>query len=151
MIYKTKYFGEIDCDESKLFHFRSGLPGFENEHSFLLIPFEGSSGSMFSLQSAVTPSLSFIVMDPFTLDPGYEPELSDSELRQLGADKWEDLTYGVLCASKTPASMSTVNLRCPIAIHLDTREGKQIVMDSTRYHMRHLLSEFGRQEESASC
>lgn len=151
MIYKTKYFGEIECDESKLFHFASGLPGFENETSFLLIPFEGSNGSMFSLQSTVTPTLSFIVMDPFSLDPTYEPELSASELRQLGVEKWEDLSYGVLCVSKTPASMSTVNLRCPIAIHLDTRECRQIVMDSTRYHMRHLLSEFGRQEEGSSC
>lgn len=151
MIYKTKYFGEIDCDESKLFHFRSGLPGFENEHSFLIIPFEESGGSMYSLQSAVTPSLSFIVMDPFTLDPSYEPELSPSMLRQLGAAQWQDLTYGVLCASKNPVSESTVNLRCPIVLHLDTRQGTQIIMDSNRYGMRHLLSDFSHQEDAATC
>ena len=151
MIYKTKYFGEVDCDESELFHFPLGLPGFEDEHSFLIIPFEDSNGNMFSLQSATTPSLSFIVMDPFTLDPTYEPELSASELRELGAAQWQELTYGVLCAPKNPISTSTVNLRCPIVVHLDTRQGKQIVMDSTRYQMRHLLSEFGQQEGHTSC
>ena len=149
MIYKTKYFGEIDCDESKLFHFPSGLPGFESEHSFLLIPFEESDGNMYSLQSATTPSLSFILMDPFTLDPNYSPELSPSELHQFEVEQWQELSFGVLCAIKSPVSQSTVNLRCPIAFHLDTRIGRQIIMDN--YNMRHLLSDFSHQGEEGTC
>lgn len=151
MIYKTKYFGEIDCDESELFHFKQGLPGFEDEHAFLLIPFEESGGSMYSLQSATTPNLSFIVMDPFTLDPGYEPELSHTDLRQFGVEQWQELTYGVLCASKVPVAASTVNLRCPVVMHLDTRQGKQIIMDTSRYGMHHPLSEFSHREDTSPC
>lgn len=151
MIYQTKYFGDIDCDESKLFHFSAGLPGFEEEHAFLLIPFEESGGSMYSLQSATTPALSFILMDPFTLVSDYEPELTPTELHQLGVTRWQELSFGVLCSFKTPVSKSTVNLRCPIALHLDTRQGRQIIMDSANYGMRHPISEFSRREEPSSC
>ena len=151
MIYKTQYFGEIECDESELFTFPAGLPGFEEEHAFLLIPFAESSGNMFSLQSATSPALSFIVMDPFTLDADYAPELTATELRQLNVEKWQDLSYCVLCAPRSPVGESTVNLRCPIAVNLNTRQGKQIVMDSPRYGMRHPLAQFSHREESSSC
>lgn len=151
MIFKTQYFGEIECDESKIFHFPSGLPGFEDERAFLLIPFEESGGTMFSLQSAVTAGLSFIVMDPFTLAPDYEPELTAADLRGLGVERWQELSYCVLCAFKTPVSSSTVNLRCPIALHLDTRQGRQIIMDTSRYGMHHPLAEFSRREETDPC
>lgn len=151
MIYKTQYFGEIDCDEAELFHFPFGLPGFENEHSFLLIPFDESGGTIFSLQSAATPALSFIAIDPFTLLPDYELELTDADLQRFGVKRWQDLSYCVLCSSKVPISESTVNLRCPVAIDLDTRRCEQIIMDTARYGMRHPLAEFNRREESSSC
>ena len=152
MIYQTKYFGEIECSEDKVFHFPSGLPGFEDEHTFLLIPFEGSHGTMFSLQSTTTPSLSFITMDPFSLLPDYQPVLSSSDLRQFDdAFRWDDLSYCVLCSVKNPVQESTVNLRCPIAIHLDTREAHQIIMDTDKYNMRHLLTEFSKTEEAETC
>ena len=151
MIYKTKHFGEIDRDESEVFHFKTGLPGFDSEHSFLLIPFAESGGSMYSLQSTTTPALSFIMMDPFMLAPDYEPELSPADLRTFGVEQWQELSYGVLCSAKVPANESTVNLRCPIAIHLDTHQGRQIIMDSSRYGMRHPLAEFSHREEQHSC
>ena len=151
MIFHTKYFGAIDCKEDELFEFPAGLPGFEEEHSFLLIPFEGSNGTMFSLQSAVTPSLSFVAMDPFSLTPDYTPVLSSFDLRNLNATQWQDLSYCVLCVVKNPASSSTVNMKCPIAIHLDERKAYQIIMETDQYGMRHLLTEFQNREESSSC
>lgn len=151
MTYKTQYFGEIECDESELFYFPAGLPGFETEHSFLLIPFAESGGTMFSLQSTTTPALSFIAIDPFALLPDYEPELSESDLHQFGVDQWQALSYCVLCSYKESIAESTVNLRCPIVIQLDTRQGRQIIMDTARYGMRHPLAEFSQREEQSSC
>lgn len=151
MIYQTKYFGAIDCDPDELFHFPAGLPGFESEHEFLLIPFEESGGGLYSLQSAVTPALSFFVMDPFVLVADYTPELTAADLQELGVSQWNELSYGVLCSFKSPAEQSTVNLQCPIALHLDTRQAKQIIMDAGRYQMRHPLSSFSQQEETSLC
>ena len=52
---QTKYFGEIDYEPSQALTFPNGLFGFEEERSFLLLPFEGSGGTMLCLQSTRWP------------------------------------------------------------------------------------------------
>ena len=151
MILQTKYFGEIEYEEGELIQFPNGLPGFEEEHAFLLLPFNGSNSSMFSLQSATTPSLAFVAMDPFLLDPNYEPVLSAADLRQCGVEGWQDLSYCVLCVVKEPASESTVNMKCPIALHLEERKAYQVIMETDDYGMRHPLVEFQQKWETSTC
>ncbi|MCM1440992.1 MAG: flagellar assembly protein FliW, partial [Roseburia sp.] len=82
----TKYFGEIEYDAGDAIAFPAGLFGFEEEHEFLLLPFEGSAGSLLCFQSTRTPALAFVAMDPFSLQPDYRPALSGAELRELGAE-----------------------------------------------------------------
>lgn len=148
---QTKYFGEIDYETSELIRFPAGLFGFDQEHEFLLLPFEGSYGNMLCLQSTATPMLAFVVLDPFSLDPNYTPEPTKEELNAFQVENNEALCYYVLCAIKNPVSDSTVNLRCPIVIHPETRVARQIILESGSYEMRHPLSEFNRSEEAASC
>ena len=145
----SKYFGEIEYESKDVIHFASGLIGFEEEQEFLLMPFDGSGGGMLCLQSVKTPALAFVVLDPFTLKPDYDPVLETGELRQLGVSEVGDLGFYVLCAVKNPVSASTVNLKCPLVIHPETRQARQIIME--RYEMRHPLAEFSRGEEAAPC
>ena len=145
----SKYFGEIEYESKDVIHFASGLFGFEEEQEFLLMPFDGSGGGMLCLQSVKTPALAFVVLDPFTLKPDYDPVLETGELRQLGVSEVGDLGFYVLCAVKNPVSASTVNLKCPLVIHPETRQARQIIME--RYEMRHPLAEFSRGEEAAPC
>lgn len=145
----SKYFGEIEYESGDVIHFEAGLFGFEEERDFLLMPFEGGGGSMLCLQSVKTPALAFVVLDPFTLKPDYDPVLEEEELRKLGVREAGELGFYVLCAVKNPASTSTVNLQCPLVIHPETRQARQVIMD--RYEMRHPLAEFGRGEEAATC
>ena len=84
MLVQTKYFGQVECGEEQELHFPRGLFGFEEEKSFLLLPFEGSGGSLLCFQSAVTPHLAFVAMNPFYLKPDYAPVLTGEELRELG-------------------------------------------------------------------
>ena len=65
--------------------------------------------------------------------------------------KSQDLCYYVLCAVKNPVANSTVNLRCPIALNDESRRAIQVILDTDRYHMRHLLAEFGRKGEGPTC
>lgn len=149
---QTKYFGEIDYETSDLIHFPTGLFGFDEEHDFLLLPFEGSHGNMLCLQSIATPQLAFVALDPFSLSPSYTPVLQPEELKTFGVEENQALCYYVLCAIKSPVSTSTVNLRCPIVIHPETRVARQIILESGNYEMRHPLSEFSKHsEEAASC
>lgn len=146
---QTKYFGEIEYEAAEVITFPNGMFGFEEEHQFLLLPFEGGGGNLLCLQSTATPALAFVVMDAFSLMPDYAPVLQKAELKAFGVDDAGALGFYVLCAVKNPVSASTVNLRCPLVIHPETREARQIIMEV--YEMRHPLEEFGRREETASC
>lgn len=146
---QTKYFGEIDYTKEELLTFRKGLFGFEDEQSFLLLPFS-DAGTLFSLQSVRTPELAFTLMHPFSLDASYAPVLSADELKTLGVEKSEDLYYYVLCTVKTPVDDSTINMKCPLAINPDTRQGLQAILEDETWEMRHKLSDFEKQEEK-SC
>ena len=151
----TKYFGEISYEQDELLTFPKGLYGFEDEHSFLLLPF-AENGTLFSLQSVKTPQLAFVLMDPFSLDGAYAPVLQEEELRFLKAERSEDLFYYVMCVVKDPVPLSTVNMRCPVVIN-DSGTAIQVILENTSWHMRHPLSEFHRkedengQEEAPSC
>ena len=90
-----------------------------------------------------------MVLDPFSLKPDYAPELEEAELRQFGVEEVGDLGFYVLCVVKNPVADSTVNLKCPLVIHPETREARQVIME--RYEMRHPLAEFSRGEEAAPC
>lgn len=138
----TKYFGQIECDEADILLFPQGLFGFEDEKQFLLLPFADSEGALLCLQSTQTPGLAFVVMNPFSLNPDYAPQLEPSDLARLSVSRSEDLCFYVLCVVKNPVSESTVNLKCPVAINDVTREAMQVILDTGNYEMRHLLAEF---------
>lgn len=144
---QTKYFGEIEYEAGDVLHFPEGLFGFEEEQGFLLLPFEG--GGMLCLQSVKTPALAFVALDPFALKPDYAPELERAELKAFGVEETGDLGFYVLCAVKNPVSASTVNLKCPLVVHPETREARQVIME--HYEMRHPLAEFSRGEEAVLC
>lgn len=148
---QTKYFGEIEYDADDCFSFPNGLYGFEEEKDFLLIPFEGSQSSLLCLQSIQTPSLAFVLMDPFSLRQDYTPVLQKAELDMLGAESYDELCYYVMCIVKQPISESTLNLKCPVAINPNTRVSMQVILDSDQYGMRHLLSEYSNGEGASSC
>ncbi len=148
---KTKYFGEIDCSEEDKLHFPGGLFGFEEEKEFFLLPFEGGGGALLCFQSAVTPGLAFVAMNPFSLKPDYAPVLTPGELKAMGVERSEDLCFYVLCVVRHPVGDSTVNLRCPIAVNDQTQRAMQVILEGGGYHMRHLLSELERTGEGAPC
>ena len=114
---RTKYFGEIECREEDKLHFPEGLFGFEEEKEFFLLPFEGGEGSLLCFQSAATPGLAFVALNPFSLKPDYAPVLTDRELEALGVERSEDLCFYTLCVVRSPVGESTVNLRCPVAVN----------------------------------
>ena len=148
---QTKYFGEIEYDADDCFAFPNGLYGFEEEKEFLLIPFEGSQSSLLCLQSTKTPTLAFIMMDPFSLKPDYYPVLQDTELSALDVEKNDALCYYVMCVVKQPISDSTLNFKCPVVINPATRVSMQVILESNEYGMRHLLSDFNAGEGASIC
>jgi flagellar assembly factor FliW len=144
VLLQTKYFGEVEC--SHRLRFEKGLFGFEEEKEFCLLSFEGSEGSLLCFQSVATPHLAFVAMNPFFLKPDYAPILTAEELKALEVSDSEELCFYALCVVRSPVGESTVNLRCPIAVNDQTGKAMQVILETGDYHMRHLLSEFGKGE-----
>ena len=65
---KTTRFGEIEEDEGKIVRFAAGLPAFEDEHEFIIVPYDEESPYVF-LQSATTPDLAFLMTIPLLRVP----------------------------------------------------------------------------------
>lgn len=148
---RSKYFHDIDYAQEDIIHFPNGLFGFEEEHEFLLLPFEGSDGTLLSLQSIQTPALAFVVMNPFALRPDYAPELTEEELRLLHVERSQELCFYTLCVVREPVGDSTLNLKCPLALNIDRREAIQVILETDDYHMRHRLADLSNGGAVEEC
>ena len=147
----TRLFGKVEYEAFDVISFPNGIPSFEEEREFLLLPIAGSEGTLLCLQSVATPALSFILMNPFSLDQSYAPVLRENERSILQVERDQDLCFHVLCAMKRPLSESTINMKCPIALNPDKRIGLQVILDTDAYHMRHPISQFVTNKEAAPC
>lgn len=148
---ETPRFGLIRYEEAEVIQFPAGLPGFEEEHKFLLIEPKESNPLKF-LQSLGNPALSFICTPISLIVPGYVALLArgDRELLSLPAKQSPPAELdaialdwlAVLCFEAPEAP--TANLLGPIVIRRDKGLGVQSIRDDSRYSARHPLF----QEES---
>ncbi len=137
MILTHTRFGSIEFTQNDVISFETGLIGFTDSTDFLLVPTK--PGSPFSwLQSAQDPSLAFLIADPAAFFEDYDPEISDHDANQLGLLGGAE--FGVFVTSAIPVGepkKATANLAAPILINLDTKRGKQVVLENEAYTMRH--------------
>lgn len=135
----AKYFGTISYNKEDLILLPEGLFGFETAKNFLPIPFHETTDSLLSFQSTDDETLSFILMNPFRFFPDYSPVLSEKDKRDLNITCDDDISYYVICVLKESLNNSTVNLKAPLAINVQTRVGKQIILDSPAYSFKHAI------------
>ena len=146
----TTRFGEIEEDEGKIVHFTAGLPAFEDEHEFIIIPYDEESPYVF-LQSVTTPDLAFLMAIPFIFFPDYEFRLEDDVLESLALERQEDLLlYTLLTIPGSDIREMTANLLAPIVINSRTNEGRQIVLDKSSYRTKHKLFSKKTEDKEAS-
>lgn len=139
---------EIFYDEKDLILFEEGLFGFEEYTKYipLAVDEEDESGAMIYLQSIEEEHLSFLMMNPLLLKEDYAPVLSEADLKALGVKEAGELAYYVICVMKETPQDSTVNLKCPVAINVNTKQARQIILEEGGYGMRHTLKEFSNKE-----
>ena len=135
----TVRFGDIDVPEEKIVHFKQGIPAFEEEHEFLIIPYEEKSPYFF-LQSLTSPELAFLMTMPFLFFSDYEFEIDDETERQLGIREQSDvLVYALLTIPQGRVKDMTANLMAPIVLNQRTMQAKQLVLERSRYTTKHRL------------
>ena len=135
----TARFGELNIQEDKIFHFADGLPAFEDEHRFIILPFDDDSPYSF-LQSVETPELAFLMTVPFVFFPDYEFVLEDDVMAALAIKGSEDMqVYTLVTIPGGNIKEMTANLMAPVVINKETREAKQVVLDKGQYTTKHRL------------
>ena len=135
----TARFGELNIQEDKIFHFADGLPAFEDEHRFIILPFDDDSPYSF-LQSVETPELAFLMTVPFVFFPDYEFVLEDDVMAALAIKGSEDMqVYTLVTIPGGNIKEMTANLMAPVVINKETREAKQVVLDKSPYTTKHRL------------
>jgi flagellar assembly factor FliW len=139
---------EIDPELKRdLVYFPEGLFGFETYHHFLPLAIEENDDTVLILQSYEEPELSFLIMNPFAIKEDYHPEMTAKDYERLGTNDEERISYYVVCVAREIREQSTVNLKCPIAVNVDTRQAYQVILETGDYHMRHQLSELQKRRQ----
>lgn len=128
----TKYVGKIKVEESEMITFSSGLPGFNDEKSFVLLDLPGNPTFQI-LQSSTTPDLAFVVANPYHFYQDYMFTLDEAILESLQIKEEKDVTVLTIVTLKSPFKASTLNLKAPIIIHATRKKGKQYILNHEQY------------------
>ena len=147
MLVQTINFGSLEIPEDKVLIFREGLPGFSQIHRFAVLEMETLKPLQY-LQSLDEPPISLFVINPFLIDPGYEFQLTDSEMEDIKAANPADLAVYVIATIPENPKDATLNFMAPIVINNKDRCGKQVILQDSKYSVKHPLLHSADQDKA---
>jgi flagellar assembly factor FliW len=116
-------FGELEYEEHHVLTFPSGIIGFEQLRTFVLVDYEDTEPFRW-LISLQDQAVSFPVLEASRVVPDYV--VPDDQSREV---------FFIACLSSA-IEESTVNLRSPVVIDNVAREGKQVIIENELYSMQ---------------
>lgn len=137
---ETKFHGQLTIQEEQTWTFPKGLPGFEDEKAFVLLPIEGNEVFQV-LQSTKTAMIAFIVTNPFTLMDDYEFKIDEPTIDLLKIKDQSEVFILNVLSLKEPFEASTINLQAPLIFQTTVKKAKQMILNDNQYSMRHSIGE----------
>jgi len=138
---KTRHFGDVEIDESKIITIENGLFGFEEYKKYVLLYDSGTDEvpNIQWLQSVDEELLALPVMIPTTIVPGYNPVVEDETMESLG--KWTEESISILVTVTVPIDIKnmSINLKAPIIINTDTMKGCQVIAENPEYEVKYKI------------
>ncbi len=135
---ETRQFGPLEIESASILTFPSGLLGFEDLTSFVLLE-RPEIAPLEWLQSVDDPQIVFTVMEPKAVFGNYHPELTAEDWQALALPEGSPLDVRVLVTvPKDPAKM-TANLLGPLVIDREHGQGRQLVLHASDYPVRQRL------------
>ncbi|UHA75710.1 flagellar assembly protein FliW [Paenibacillus sp. 481] len=131
--------GQLDVEETDLFHFVSGILGFQNYKKYVWLPANNSDTPFDLLQSVEDEQLTFILSEPFTFDKDYSFVLNDDWKKKLCIEAEEDISVRVITTVRSPEEI-TANYRAPLVFNVKKRLGAQIILDGSEYDLKHPIT-----------
>ena len=140
---KTRHFGEIDLDESKIIEFENGILGFEDCRKYtILYDNDGEERPDISwLQSLDEPALAIPVVNPLIVWPDYNPKVEDELLKPLGNLTEDNIVALVSITVTDQVEKISANLKAPFLINADERKGAQIIVENSDYEVKYYFYE----------
>lgn len=130
-----KLFGG-DIDPHTPVVFDEGLIGCPDWRRFVLEP-NAVGPTIQLLRCLDAPDVALYVTDPFTIEPDYEFEVGDADASAIGlADPGDALVLVILTVHADPPAV-TANLLGPLVINVKSGRGRQLVLSSSDYSIRH--------------
>jgi len=115
-----------------------GLLGFEQIKDYVLLVNPAEEPFAW-LQVESNVSLAFVVIDPFLILPGYQPDIPQSDVEFLSVKQPKDALLLNIVTIHGP-NRATVNLKGPIVINRHTHVGKQVILaNAAEYSVQHPL------------
>lgn len=150
MLVKTKFFGEVELPEEKIITLKRGLIGLEQYKKFtILYDCEKEQTNISWFQSLEEPALAIPVIKPWLIKEDYNPIVEDELLTGLGDLTEENLV--ILLTVTVPENIEdmSVNLKAPVIINADTRNGAQIAVENKDYQVKYKIYDILQKEKEA--
>ena len=137
---QTARFGPIAIDPELIFTFPDGIPGFADEHRFVLLSIGLDDTPFIWMQSVDNPDLCFLLTDPLVAFDHYAPAITEAEAELLQCGPEAELQ--VLCVVSVPNGdlrQATVNLKAPLWFNSHSKLALQSINERDLYNIRHPL------------
>ena len=138
---KTRHFGDVEVEDSKVITMDNGLFGFENYKKYVLL-YDSSTDEIPNiqwLQSVDEELLALPVMIPTTIVGEYNPVVEDESLECLG--EWNEDAISMLVTVTVPIDVKnmSINLKAPILINTETMKGCQVIAENPEYEIKFMI------------
>ena len=131
----TQRFGEVSFNETDVFEFPWGLPGFSELRRFLALSLAEQPNFVW-LQSIDDPNIALPAADPWQIFPDYEPRMPAYATEALDLHNAEDFTMLCVVVVTKDAEEMTMNLMAPVVLNLKTRRARQVMLENSPYSVR---------------
>ncbi len=125
--------------EQKVIKFKKGILGFEEYDEYLIV--EDEESGLFFLQSKVESSIEFVIISPHIFTQPYEPSIRETYFEELGGGANDEFVIYLMVRLSNNVEEITVNLQAPLLMHIERREGVQVIVDGDEYPIRASLAE----------
>jgi flagellar assembly factor FliW len=126
------FYKNLVYSKEDIITFPSGIPGFENNKSFVLVSIPDYAPFEWLVCIDGSP-LRFAIINPLLFKPDYAPKIQKEQLEEMGIAKPEDVLLFVIVTINENPLASTANLVGPIIINKTKRLGKQIIIEDDQY------------------
>ncbi|MDN5352595.1 MAG: flagellar assembly factor FliW [Clostridiales bacterium] len=144
----TKHLGNVEFSENDIIRFEEGIPSFESEKAFILIPSGSQDLPFHYLQSVGNADVAFIVSDPFVFVENYDFDLPEEAVKSLKIKNVADIYILSIATVPEKIENTTLNLAAPVVVNHVERVGKQIILQGDYAVKHYIFKDSGRGENA---